>query len=55
MRSLTASQYKQLHTAVREVLDQYSSYFDPTDGWDHEMSVEIVERVADVVTSWESR
>lgn len=53
MKPLTAEHYKLMHTAVREAIDKYASYMEPTDGWDEDMALDIVERVMDLVIEWQ--
>ena len=53
MKPVTAEHYRLVHTAVREAMAQYSSYFEPTDGWDVQMEMSIVERVMDLVVQWQ--
>ena len=53
MKRATAEQWKYVHTAVRETVDKYASYFEPTDGWDADMTMEITERVMELIREWQ--
>lgn len=54
MKRATADQWKYVHTAIQETVDKYASYFEPTDGWDADMTMEITERVMELIREWQA-